>query len=143
MIEFGFYILLVVLVLLVLSIKHYGLPWLKTRQGKGVQYGLFLAPLTAIALVMIISFVLGGCTSNRYVEVYAGVEQTKKLSPMCETGGANDRLTSNLGVKLCDSASRDKNTLLCLTYRHHSCAITEDDQQYDAFGVTAVRRIYF
>lgn len=143
MISFTLLTLVVVLVLLVVAVKHNGLSWLKTREGKGVLFGVFLAPLSALVIVAVLTFFLSGCSSNRYVEVYAGVEQTKKQSPMCEQGGASDTLTSNLGVSACDSVSSDGNTVLCATYRHHSCAITPDDQQYDAFGVTLNRRIYF
>lgn len=143
MLEFGFYVFLVVLVLLGFSVKHYGFAWLKTREGRGVQFGLFLAPLVSVLIVLALNFLVSGCSSNRYIEVFAGVEQTKKLSPMCESGGANDRLTSNLGFAVCDTVSKDSSTLLCASYRHHSCAITPDDQQYDAFGVQAVRRIEF
>lgn len=133
--EFAFYILLFVLVLVIATTHHEGLKWWVTKKGKRVAFGLFLAPTAAILIGMI-----GGCTT---VDVYAGLERTKNLSPMCDPGGADDKLTSNIGVVGCRVVSDDGRTRLCGLYRHHSCAISQDSKSYDTTAAIKVtRRIY-
>lgn len=134
MFEFAGVILIFVSALAVLTTRHHGCRWWTTKSGRGVAFGLFLAPLAALAIGM-----LGGCST---VDVYAGLESTKNLSPQCETGGANDKLTRNLGVEACRIVSADGRTRLCGVYRHHSCAISEDRESYDAFGLSVTRRIW-
>ena len=134
MIEFACTILVVVTVLALLSTRHHGVKWWLTDAGKRVAFGLFLAPLVALIIGS-----LGGCTR---VDVFAGIEATKNLSPMCEPGGVNDNLTSNLGIEGCHTISADSRTELCAVYRHHSCAISQDEQSYDGVGLTVKRRIW-
>lgn len=143
MLEFVVLITVVVAYLLYKTIRYYGITWVKTREGKGVLFGLLAAPVVAIVIALLLSLI-SGCSyiKDPYVEVYAGVERTKNLSPQCERGGADDKLTSNLGVNLCTTASKDGKTTACVVYRHHSCAITEDDRSYDAFGFQVSRRAY-
>lgn len=134
MIEFAALVLVIVVILLVISYKHYGM----TKPFKNIASGLLLAP----ALAMIVVFVVGlltGCATVDRIEVFAGIEKTKKLSPQCEAGGASDTITSNLGVSACKGVGGD--TDLCVSYRHHSCAISEDREQYDAFGFEA-RKVF-
>lgn len=144
MMEYALVIFGFVAGLFIYSIKFYGKSWAKTREGKGVLFGLIAAPLAAICILIALTFVLTGCSSfkNPYVDVYAGLERTKNLSPQCEIGGADDKLTSNLGVGVCSEISSDRDTHICGVYRHHSCAITNDDRSYDAFGLTVHRKIY-
>lgn len=113
---------------------HHGFKWWKTKGGKRVAFGLILGP----AAVWLLGS-LGGCSS---VEVYAGLERTKSISPQCDQGGADDQLTSNLGLRGCRVLSSDGRTTLCGVYRHHSCAISQDRESYDAFGATVTREIY-
>lgn len=132
--EFAFIIAGIVLMLAALTTRHHGWSWWKTQEGKRVAFGLFLAPLVALLIG-----VIGGCT---HVDVFAGLERTKNLSPMCDPGGADDRITSNHGVEACRVVSEDGRTRLCGVYRHHSCAISQDRESYDAFGLSVTRRIY-
>jgi hypothetical protein len=133
MIEFALIIFITVSALAALSFAHYGWAWRKTKAGRGVLFGLIVAPLTAILIGMI------GCT---HVDVFAGLEHTKNLSPQCDTGGASDRITSNLGVEGCRTISEDGRTELCGVYRHHSCAISPDRESYDGVGFLVKRRVY-
>jgi len=135
--EFAAVIALFVLGLLIRAVYINGWGWLKTREGKGVLFGLIGAPLVALLIGA-----LGGCAGPQKIQVFAGLEATKGQSPMCEAGGASDRLTSNLGVKHLITISKDGRTRIENTLRHHSCAITEDREGYDAFGMTVTRDLY-
>lgn len=113
------------------NIKEY----FRTRDGKGVLKGIVLAVVFAVGLAVLFS--LGGC-SGTYVNdasVYAGLDRTKKLSPQCEATGADDRTTSNLGVRVNLYESADERFRTNAKYTHHSCAFSPDDRQYDAVGV--------
>lgn len=133
MIEFALLIFVTVSALAARAFYVNGWAWRKTRAGRGVLFGLIVAPLAALLIGA-----LGGCTS---VDVFAGLEHTKNLSPQCENGGASDRITSNLGVEGCRTVSEDGRTQLCGVYRHHSCAISPDRESYDGVGFFVSRRI--
>lgn len=132
--EFVLLITGIVLALFGIAVRHYGTAWLKTRAGKGVLFGLFVAPLIALLLGLV-----SGCAHSNRVEVFAGIEQTKSRSPQCEPGGASDRLTSNLGVQWTGIVSEDRRTEMAVGYRHHSCAITPDAESYDAIFIETTR----
>lgn len=134
MIEFALLIAISVSALAARALYVNGWAWRKSRLGRGVLAGLILGPLAALLIGA-----LGGCVR---VDVFAGLESTKKLSPQCESGGSSDRITSNLGVQGCRTVSEDGRTELCGVYRHHSCAISEDRESYDAFGFFVSRRIW-
>lgn len=134
MFEFTIVIAVAVLSLLLVATAKNGLSWLSSRQGRGVLFGLILAPLAAAVVAL-----LGGCSS---VEVFAGLESTKNLSPQCVTVGASDRATSNLGVQGCRSIGEDGRTSVCGVYRHHSCAINSDRESYDGAGFYVSRRLW-
>lgn len=134
MIEFALIILVIVSALAARAFYVNGWAWRTTKAGRGVLWGLVVAPLAAFLIGMI-----GGCTR---VDVFAGLESTKNLSPQCETGGASDRITSNLGVEGCRTVSEDGRTELCGVYRHHSCAISSDRESYDGIGFFVSRRIW-
>lgn len=133
MIEFALVIFVAVAALAARAFYVNGWAWRKTKAGRGVIFGLIVAPVTAILIGMI------GCTR---VDVFAGMESTKNLSPQCDRGGASDRITSNFGVQACREISKDRRTTLCGVYRHHSCAIGSDDKSYDAIGYFVSRRIW-
>lgn len=134
MIEFALVIFVAVAALAARAFYVNGWAWRKTRAGRGVIFGLVVAPLAAL----LIGFI-GGCAR---VDVFAGLESTKNLSPQCDPGGASDRITSNLGAQGCRTISKDERTELCGVYRHHSCAIGADRESYDAFGFFVSRRIW-
>lgn len=73
--------------------------------------------------------------------VFLGLDYTKKISPMCDAGFYNDRLTSNMGagVVLWQVTPRAS---LHLVYTHHSCAINPDAKSYDAIGARIHWDIY-
>lgn len=134
MLEFALSIFITVVILAATAFTHYGWAWRKTKEGRGVLFGLLVAPLAALLIGS-----LGGCAR---VDVFAGLEHTKNLSPQCENGGASDRITSNLGVEGCRAVSEDGRTELCGVYRHHSCAISPDRESYDGVGFLVKRRVY-
>jgi hypothetical protein len=144
MFEFAGLIFAAVLFLFVILVRKQGWASLKTRDGKFTLFGLFFAPAAAVTVAFLLSL-LGGCANFKdpYVEVYAGLEGTHNVSPQCMRGGANDQITSNLGAQVCSSISKDKDTIVCGVYRHHSCAISPDSKSYDAIGVSVSRRVYF
>lgn len=134
MIEFTAVVLIIVVILAVISYRHYGM----SKPFKNIAYGLLIAPLAALAVAFILGNLISCSTVDR-VEVFAGIERTKKLSPQCKSGGASDKITSNLGVSACKEIGGG--TDICASYRHHSCAISEDREQYDAFGFEA-RKVF-
>lgn len=116
-----------------------------TKQGKGVARGLVLGPLVIILIAVAGSFLLTGRANAQGLSVpgtwfndagvFLGLERTKKLSPMCGSGGYDDRTTSNLGVRLNVWQSPSGNVRFNTLYTHHSCAINPDHKSYDAVGV--------
>ena len=70
-----------------------------------------------------------------HTQIFAGVENTQKVSPMCYEGGVNDRLTSNLGVRQHLLGYSDVDVYAQFT--HHSCATNRDLHGYDAYGIQA------
>lgn len=135
------YITTVVLILVVwmliafrkTSIKDY----FKSKDGKGAAGGIIKAVLFAAVMGCIVF--LTGCNGS-YINdasVYAGLERTNKLSPMCEDRGPDNRTTSNLGAKLNIYESRDGRFRTNANYTHHSCAFSPDDKSYDAVGFVA------
>lgn len=70
-----------------------------------------------------------------YTELYAGIDRTFKISPQCLSGAYNDRMTSNGGIKQNILMSYDKDFSLNTKYTHHSCAINNDRNSYDAIGL--------
>jgi len=109
--------------------------YFKAENAKGILAGIGKA--VGFALVVALVFSLMGCTGtyNNEASVYAGLDRTKKLSPMCEDSGPDSKATSNLGVKWNGYKSKDGKFNTNLKYTHHSCAFSEDNRQYDALGV--------
>lgn len=134
MIEFALIIFIAVTALAIRAFYINGWAWRKTKEGRGVLFGLIVAPLLAL--------LIGSLSGCQRVDVFAGLESTKKISPQCENGGASDRITSNLGVEGCRTVSKDGKTEVCGVYRHHSCAISPDRESYDGVGFLVKRRIY-
>lgn len=66
--------------------------------------------------------------------VFAGIDYTRNQSPQCQSGGFDDRSTSNMGFKANVWQSPSKNVRFNLMYTHHSCALNPDRNSYDAIG---------
>lgn len=106
--------------------------YFKTDAGKGILKGILLAILFVVA-----GFFLSGCKGvyPHETSIYAGLDYTKNPSPFCESGGVDDRTTSNLGLKHKLYQSYDKLFDINAKYTHHSCAFNEDDANYDSAGI--------
>lgn len=109
------------------------LEYAKTRAGKGVLKGILLALLFTLGVAGS-SLVFAGQWFSE-ASVYAGLDYTKTLSPMCEDTGPDNRTTSNLGLRLRAYESNDKRFRVNSKYTHHSCAFSPDNKSYDALGV--------
>jgi hypothetical protein len=110
------------------SVKDYFM----TPTGKGILKGILLALAFTVCLML-----LGGCSGTylNNASVYAGLDQTKKISPQCRAAGEDDKITSNLGARTSLYRSVDKRYNANLKYTHHSCAFGVDNKSYDALGL--------
>jgi len=109
--------------------------YFSTKTGKGILKGIILAP----AVILLIAFLLYLLPSKASAEwfndasVFAGIDYTKKLSPMCDVNETDDQGTSNLGVKL--NVWESGAVRFGTKYTHHSCVLGSDNKTYDAIGV--------
>ena len=69
----------------------------------------------------------------RETTIFVGLDYDIHNKVFCEPSGADDRLTSNVGVRQ-HLISRD-NVSANLQYTHHSCALNRDAPTYDAVGI--------
>lgn len=120
------------------AINHYR----NTENGSivGIILAAVVFPIVVAGVLTIAYWGIGKASADevRYLthtQIFAGVENTQKVSPMCYEGGVNDRLTSNLGVRqhLLGYADVD----LYAQFTHHSCATNQDRFGYDAYGIQA------
>lgn len=77
-----------------------------------------------------------------YGDIYLGLDYPKNISPQCERGAIDDRLTSNGGVVGNIYRSVDRRFHVNAKYTHHSCAFNTDRNGYDAFGLVASYRFW-
>lgn len=140
------FVIAVVLGLLLWKIGPSNLrPFFSTREGKGVARGIVLGPVVILLIALAAWLLLPGKAHAEGIRVpgtwfndasvFMGIDRTKKLSPMCHTGGYDDRSTSNLGAKLNVWQSPSGNVRFNTMYTHHSCAINPDHKSYDAVGI--------
>jgi len=108
-------------------------------EGKGAVYGIVAALVIPILIILSISAVKAETRWLGDTVVFIGMENTKKVSPMCYEGGIDDRLTSNLGAS--QHLLGYGNVDLIAQYTHHSCAINRDTKSYDAIGLRLEYRI--
>ncbi len=119
------------------AINHY------KNTENGTATGIILAVLFPLILAVLLTLaysVIGTAKADEvryfaHTQIFAGVENTQKVSPMCYEGGVNDRLTSNLGVRQHLLGYADVDLYAQVT--HHSCATNRDLHGYDAYGVQA------
>lgn len=112
--------------------------YFKTPDGLGVLRGIVLAPAAAVVLALLLLLLPDKAKAGDWLNdasVYAGIDVTKKLSPMCDAGPIDDHGTSNLGARLNVWRSESRKVRVNGKYTHHSCAVGSDDRQYDAVGI--------
>jgi len=127
-------ILIVAIVVLIANFKSLGKAIEYLKQNKDIAKGILIFAGAAIVSVVIFAPKAQADYFN-YVDIYVGIEQPKSLSPQCEEGGVNDRLTSNGGLVANVWQSQDQLFDVNAKYTHHSCALNEDRNTYDSFGV--------
>jgi|HigsolmetaGSP11D_1036233.scaffolds.fasta_scaffold02338_2 hypothetical protein len=119
--------------------------YFSTEDGKGILKGIVLAVL-ACAVIAIMSLVFpanaNAGTWFNDASVFAGIDYTKKLSPMCRRNSTDDRGTSNLGLRLNIWESDSSRVRVNTKYTHHSCVLGVDDRSYDAVGVEVEYRLW-
>lgn len=128
------------------------IPFFKTKPGKGVARGIILAPVVLVVIALVGFFLLPKTAHAQGLQVpgtwfndasvFMGIDHTKKLSPMCQAGGYDERSTSNMGVKMNLWQSPSGNVRFNTLYTHHSCAINPDHKSYDALGVQVEWRFW-
>ena len=114
------------------SIKQY----FSTREGRGILKGIVIA-VTFLVVGAGITTLLSGC-SGTYLNdasIYGGLDYPRDPSPQCRQAGADDRSTSNLGLKLNLYQSETGLFRTNAKYTHHSCAFSPDRNTYDAVGI--------
>lgn len=145
------FIIIVVAIALVAALAAFKTPakavaYFKTKDGRGVLTGVVLFILAGILLAGLSLFSSDAEASEptwfTYSEVFLGLDHTKNLSPQCEKGGPNDRLTSNGGLRQNVYRSTDDRFHLNAKYTHHSCAFSPDRESYDAIGLEATFRFF-
>ena len=115
------------------------LSYLSTKEGKGVLAGIVLF----IGIALVFAAPRAFSEEVRYfthAEVFVGLDYTKKLSPMCEEGRADDKATSNGGFRF--NILESDRTIFNLKYTHHSCAFSPDTKSYDALGAEITYRFW-
>ncbi len=128
--------------------KSIGEKFWKTKDGKNVPGGIGF-----FWLIIIIVSLLGLFQCNKaeagdvgdwfpYVDISIGIENTFHVSPMCEEGGYNDRLTSNLKIAAGVWVHHDGTFWIELYGRHHSCGFNKDHYRYDSGGINFAKRFY-
>ena len=114
-------------------------------KGAGVGIAMFVGGASVLVILTTLLFpakAKADVTWFNEAEVFIGLDQTKKLSPMCHEGKYSDRVTSNGGVRLNVMKTTDSVVRVDTHYIHHSCAVNRDDSQYDAVGVQLVYRFW-
>jgi hypothetical protein len=122
------------------SIKNLRHHFSDSGEGRGALGGIIAFPIV-LSLLAVLAFYMHNAEAQwfQYTEVYAGLDYTYKVSPMCHESHVDDRLTSHGGVRQhVYNFGRDIN--LVGAYTHHSCAIGRDKYGYDALGVQVVWR---
>jgi hypothetical protein len=120
------------------AINHYR----NTENGSltGITLAAVVFPIVVAGVLTLAYWSIGKASADEvryftHTQIFAGVENTQKVSPMCYESGVNDRLTSNLGVRQHLLGYTDVD--LYAQFTHHSCATNRDLQGYDAYGVQA------
>jgi hypothetical protein len=120
------------------AIKHFK----NTENGSltGIILAAVVFPIVVAGALTVAYWLIGEASADepRYLthtQIFAGVDNTFKVSPQCYEGGVNDSLTSNLGVRQHLIGYGDVD--LFGQYTHHSCATNQDRFGYDAYGVQA------
>lgn len=140
--QFSLTAIFLTFVWLLWSTRDVGLKeWSKSADAPGIWKGIGIVLGVSILIAL-----LTGCTTNgtyfNDASIYAGLDYTKNVSPQCEQGGADDRTTSNVGLRGNVYQSDDERFRLNGKYTHHSCAFSPDRHSYDAIGAEVEFRFY-
>jgi hypothetical protein len=133
---------LVITILAILIFVKSPLTYFKTKEGRGVAVGIVLAILISLGVALLFPAKVEALEYFESGEVFVGLDYTKKISPMCDVGVNNDKLTSNLGLKASILTSDDHKTDISTKYTHHSCAVNPDNKSYDAVGIEVKYKLW-
>jgi hypothetical protein len=112
--------------------------YFSTRTGKGILKGIILAPLAIIVIALVMSLFNTVSAQGRWFTeagVFIGLDSTLKQSPQCHVNAVDNRGTSNLGAFVNIWQSQSDRLQVNFKYTHHSCALGDDRNAYDAFGL--------
>lgn len=132
------------LLVVVLGYTTYKIPpsqWISyfsTKTGKGILKGIVLAPLAILIIALVLSLLNKVQAQGRWMNeagVFIGLDSTFKQSPQCQVNTVDNKGTSNLGAWLNVWQSSSDRLQVNVKYTHHSCALGQDRNGYDAFGV--------
>lgn len=118
--------------------------YFKTEDGLGILKGIVLAPAVIIVIAIVLSLLPSKAKAEwlNDASVFAGIDVSKKKSPMCEVNDVDERGTSNLGFRVNVWQSESENIRVNSKYTHHSCVLGSDDKTYDALGVEVEWKVW-
>lgn len=149
---FGGVILVVLLLSMLIVLKPRGIiAWYKGEDSKGALASAALGIAVVFVGGCLISLLTGQAKAqsvldNRYghflnhAYTWAGIDQTRNVSPQCVPGSTADRVTSNMGFGLNLYQSPSRRVDVDLTWTHHSCVFGSDRNSYDGLGLKVVWR---
>ncbi len=123
------------------SIKKFKENWVISE---GTKTPMWKAIAVILAVPVIFGLIL--YTANAKAEwfegatAFAGIDRTYNPSPLCQSVGVDDNLTSNIGFTQ-NIYTKDV-VNLGFKYTHHSCAVSPDKNSYDAAGIFVEWKIW-
>lgn len=141
-----FIVLCLGLVAMLITFAFYKAGWSKAKfkenwiHSEGDDKPMWRGIMFIIGVPLLMGLVLyaGNVKSAEYkwfdeATVYVGLDYTENTNPLCGQLGASDRISSNMGFT--QSIVKKDMMNINMKYTHHSCAISADQNSYDAVGV--------
>jgi hypothetical protein len=112
--------------------------------GSAASAGLGVGGIILIAfIIFVVSAIFSQAKSESLTNgtwfnstsIFIGIDVTRGVSPQCVEGGADNKGTSNMGIRQNLFMSQNKVFAINGKYTHHSCVIGKDRNGYDGLGL--------